>query len=35
MSSVKKEEIFIFKLTDVWSYVKKTSNSYVEDLRQR
>lgn len=25
MSSVKKEEIFIFKSTDVWSYVKETS----------
>lgn len=25
MSSVKKGEIFIFKMTDVWSYVKETS----------
>lgn len=25
MSSVKKEEIFIFESTDVWSYVKETS----------
>lgn len=38
MSSVKKEEIFIFKLTVVWSYVKETSMLKIcdrGDLRSR